>query len=429
MNSTNLALIAASMITAFMTLIMTKKVSPVVALILIPSLFGLFVASPTDLGKWMSMGIKDIANTGVMLTFAILYFCTMIEVGLFKPLVNKVLGLVKGDPVKVLVGTALLSILVSLDGDGSTTYLIVVSAMLPLYKQLNISPLKLTTIIMLAGGVLNMHLPWAGPTARVMSALKLGGDQVFLPLTVCMVAGCLWVLAVAYWFGLQERKKHNAQQMEMVELLDTDTTLPKFYWLNLLLTLILMVALLSNVLPISVLFMLGFALAMLINFPKIEDERARINEYAGNALSVAAMVFAAGIFTGITKESGMLKALGDAFTHIIPSVLGSNLSLLTAFASMPFTFFMSNDGFYFGVLPTLSEAAANYGISTAEMARASLLGQPVHLLSPLVPSTYLLVGLAGVEFSDHLKHTLKWAIGTVVVMTFVALLTGIIYIR
>jgi CitMHS family citrate-Mg2+:H+ or citrate-Ca2+:H+ symporter len=44
------------------------------------------------------------------------------------------------------------------------------------------------------------------------------------------------------------------------------------------------------------------------------------------------------------------------------------------------------------------------------MARASLAGQPVHLLSPLVPSTYLLVGLAKVEFADHQKFTLKWAV-------------------
>ena len=70
---------------------------------------------------------------------------------------------------------------------------------------------------------------------------------------------------------------------------------------------------------------------------------------------------------------------------------------------------MSNDAFYFGVLPILSEAAQGYGISAVEMARASLIGQPVHLLSPLVPSTYLLVGLAGVEFGDHQRYALKWA--------------------
>ena len=58
--------------------------------------------------------------------------------------------------------------------------------------------------------------------------------------------------------------------------------------------------------------------------------------------------------------------------------------------------------------------------------KASLLGQPVHLLSPLVPSTYLLVGLAGVDIGAHQRFTLKWAGGTVLVMLMVALLLGII---
>ena len=86
---------------------------------------------------------------------------------------------------------------------------------------------------------------------------------------------------------------------------------------------------------------------------------------------------------------------------------------------------MSNDAFYFGVLPILSEAAQGYGISAVEMARASLIGQPVHLLSPLVPSTYLLVGLAGVEFGDHQRYALKWATMICLVMLAAALAFGL----
>ena len=52
------------------------------------------------------------------------------------------------------------------------------------------------------------------------------------------------------------------------------------------------------------------------------------------------------------------------------------------------------------------------------------IGQPVHLLSPLVPSTYLLVGLAGVEFGDHQRFTLKWALVTSLVMLAMAIFTA-----
>ena len=92
--------------------------------------------------------------------------------------------------------------------------------------------------------------------------------------------------------------------------------------------------------------------------------------------------------------------------------------------SMPLTFFMSNDAFYYGMLPILADAAQHYGISPVEMARASIIGQPVHLLSPLVPSTYLLCGLAGIEFADHQRFTLKWAVLTSVVLMGSALVFG-----
>lgn len=106
--------------------------------------------------------------------------------------------------------------------------------------------------------------------------------------------------------------------------------------------------------------------------------------------------------------------------------MGPHFPVLTGLASAPLTFFMSNDAFYFGILPLFTKAAAQFGISATMMGQASLLGQPVHLLSPLVPSTYLLAGLAGVDFGAHQRFTLKWACGTVAVMLLTALLLQII---
>jgi len=141
-------------------------------------------------------------------------------------------------------------------------------------------------------------------------------------------------------------------------------------------------------------------------------------------LSVVSLIFAAGIFTGILSGTGMVEAMSRSLLAVIPDALGPYLAGITALVSLPFTFFMSNDAFYFGVLPILSEAAQGYGITPVEMARASLIGQPVHLLSPLVPSTYLLVGLAGVEFGDHQRYSLKWATMVCLVMLAAALAFG-----
>ena len=105
--------------------------------------------------------------------------------------------------------------------------------------------------------------------------------------------------------------------------------------------------------------------------------------------------------------------------------MGPYLAPITGLLSMPLTFFMSNDAFYFGVLPILAEAASHYGIPAVEIARASIIGQPVHLLSPLVPSTYLLCGLAAVDMGDHQKFTLKWAFITCCVLMGSALVFGV----
>lgn len=431
-----LALLGFGMVITFMVLIMTKRLSPQIALIIIPIVFGLIAGASSGIGKMMIDGVTGIAATGIMLIFGILYFGIMIDVGLFDPLVAKILRAVKGDPLKVIIGTALLAIMVSLDGDGATTYMIVVAAMLPLYKKLGINPLILTTVIMLSGGVMNI-LPWGGPTARVMSALKLDASQVFLPVVATMVAGALWVLFVAYLFGKKERKRLGISELQFDAIVQPSAMTdeadgikrPKLIWVNLLLTLALMVALVINVLPLAILFMIAFALALIINYPKLEDQRQRLSAHAGNALSVASMVFAAGIFTGILSGTHMVDAMAKSFVHVIPPSLGPNMPVITAIISMPFTFFISNDAFYFGILPLITEAASHFGISAAEMGRASLLGQPVHLLSPLVPSTYLLVGLAGVNFGDHQRFTLKWAIGTTIVMLLFSLITAAVKLR
>lgn len=72
----------------------------------------------------------------------------------------------------------------------------------------------------------------------------------------------------------------------------------------------------------------------------------------------------------------MVDAMSKSLLAVIPDFLGPYLAVITALASMPFTFFMSNDAFYYGVLPVLAEAASHYGITAVEMARASIVGSP-----------------------------------------------------
>ncbi len=433
----NLTFLAYAMIVVFMALIMTKRMSVLTALVLVPIVFGVIGGFGPKLGPMMLDGIKALAPTGVMLAFAILYFALMIDVGLFDPVVRLVVRLVGGDPQKIVVGTAVLALVVSLDGDGSTTYLVTTTALLPLYTRLKMDRLVLACVIMQAGGVMNI-LPWGGPTARAATALKLDMAQVFPPLVPAMAVGAAFVVFVAWLLGRRERARLgvisgetlrglNASMAESGAAGDDDRIRrPKLIWVNFALTAALLTILIAGVLPLSVLFLIAFALALLINYPNPEDQKARLAANAANALAVVAVIFAAGIFTGILSGTKMVDAIAASVVQIVPPALGPYFAVITGVLSMPFTFFLSNDAFYFGVLPILSEAASHYGISAAEMARASLVGQPVHLLSPLVPSTYLLVGLCKVEFGDHQKRTLLWTVASSMLMLLVSLLLGVI---
>ena len=435
-----LTLLAFAMIVVFMALIMTKRMSVLTALILVPIAFAIIGGFARDIGPMMLEGVRALAPTAVMLLFAILYFSVMIDVGLFEPIVRRVVQLVQGDPLRILVGTSVLTLLISLDGDGSTTYLIVTSALLPLYQRLGLSRLMLASVIMQAGGVMNI-LPWGGPTARAAGALGIDAGEIFVPMIPAMIAGAAWVIFVSYLFGKRERARVGVidapSMARLGELLDDDrdgvadaaVRRPRLIVFNAGLTLALLVALVAGVLPLPVLFMIAYAIALVVNYPTMDEQKGRLNAHAGNALAVASVICAAGILTGIMGGTKMIDAMGNSVVAAIPASLGPHMAIVTGLLSIPFTFFLSNDAFYFGVLPILNQAAATYGISAAEMGRASVIGQPVHLLSPLVPSTYLLVGLAGVELGDHQRFTLKWSFVTSLVLLAVGLMIGVIPFR
>ncbi|MFE7043461.1 CitMHS family transporter [Streptomyces atratus] len=474
-----LTILGFAMIATFLVLIMMKKMSPIAALVLIPALFCVAVGKGAKLGDYVIEGVGNLAPTAAMLMFAIVYFGVMIDVGLFDPIVRGILRFCKADPMRIVVGTAVLAAIVSLDGDGSTTFMITVSAMYPLYKRLKMSLVVMTGVAATANGVMNT-LPWGGPTARAATALKLDAGDIFVPMIPALGVGLFAVLLLAVVLGRRERKRLGTLTLDEVLATETVTesetvlvgtgggsdrtrkssggsgtgtgadgdeaedaeanadegfkgldpgraTLrPKLYWFNAGLTVALLTAMITELMPIPVLFLLGAALALTVNFPHMPDQRARIAAHADNVLNVSGMVFAAAVFTGVLSGTGMVDHMADWLVGAIPDGMGPHMAIVTGILSIPLTYFMSNDGFYFGVVPVLAEAGAAHGVSPLEIARASLVGQPLHMSSPLVPAVYVLVGMAKVEFGDHTRFTVKWAALTSLVVLCAGLLFGII---
>ncbi|MFJ3461335.1 CitMHS family transporter [Achromobacter spanius] len=430
-----LAFYGYAMVATFMALIMTKRMSALVGLIVVPIVFAVLTGHQGELGPMMLDGIKKLAPTGIMLMFGILYFSIMTDAGLFDPIVHRVVRMTKGDPLRLLVGTAVMGTVVALDGDGATTYVICAAALLPIYRKLGVKLQYMATILLMSIGIMNI-VPWGGPTARAASAMHLDVAEVFLPLIPAMLVGFGYQILVATVFGMRERARigvlRDAAQLEDIERALDDAPehrRPKMMWANLALTVALLYGLISDFLPLAVLFMIATAIALMLNYPKLKQQQERVGSHAANVLAVVSLIFAAGIFTGVIGGTGMLKAMSESLLYVMPDWLGPYLAPATALISAPATYVLTNDAFYFGVLPLLASTADAYGITAAEMARASLIGQPIHLLSPLVASTYLLVSLLDLNYGDNQRSSIAWVFGLVLAMLAAALLFGIIPLR
>ena len=430
-----LAFLGFSTIAVFLILIMTKRLSVMTALVLTPIVFGLIAGfSPNDLGKFALEGIKQVAPTGILLMFAVLYFATMLDTGLFDPIIAFIIKSVKGDPLKVIIGTAVLTMTVHLDGDGTATFMIVISAFLPIYKQLKINRLILSGIVALSVGPLHL-VPWSGTSARAISTLKSDAVHIFNPNIPAIIGGILWVLFVAYWFGKKERTrlgKVDFQYNHHDNLTDEQRLLkrPKLLWFNALSTILLIIVLIEGWIPAAVLFVVVSMIALLINYPKLPEQQKILRGHGTNIFLVSSMIFAAGIFSGILTGSKMIDAMANALVALIPHSHANLLPTLTAITSMPASLMFTPDAYYFGVVPILSQTATQFGIDPLEIGRAALLGQMTvgFPLSPLTASTFLLIGLCEVDLGDYQKFIFKWAFGTTIVMTIVALMTGSIHI-
>ena len=450
-----LTVFAYAMMVVFMYVIMKKKMSPFTALVLIPLAFALVavltgVVQDVNIGTLVRQGlfgndskdkltrINGTAETGVMLLFAILYFSLMLDSGLFDPITNKMIRYAKGDPMKVLVATAIVAAAVSMNGDGTTTTLICCSAFVPIYKKLDMKLMNLGVLVILQNTIMNL-LPWGGPTARAMSVLGVEAD-ILGYLAPGMVLSILYVIFfVARGMGKKERARLGIKELTDAEL-DELTTIsdpevlairrPQNFWINAVMTIVLIGWLVAGsfiksieVKPV-VLFLIGTGLAMMINYPDLKSQSKRIGENAGDAVQVVLLVFGAGVFMGLFQGTGMAKALADSIVHIIPQQLAGFWSLIIALISVPGTFFLTNDGFYYGVLIPFSEIGRQYGFEPMQMALASLMGQAFHLLSPLVAFIYLLLRLTGLDMGEWQRESAKYAAVVFVIFVVTIVLMG-----
>lgn len=437
-----LAFIGILMVVVIIYCLMQSKATPSVVFILVPIIAAFLAGFSFDqISGFIKSGVTTTWSIAVLFIFSIVYFGVMSDAGMFDPLVNYLTEKAGANVIMVTVATALIAAISHLDGALATTLLITVPAMLPIYKKLNIRPVVLLVIIGAAMSIMNL-LPWGGPVARTAAITKMDVNLLWQSLIPLQIVGLIIVVGFAAVMGIMEKRRgaglkagatlEDGSEGVVAEELDPKVLAlkrPKLVWFNILLTVGVIALLCLTKVPLYGAFMIGLALALLVNYPKASDQAARIKAHAAEALSVPAILLASGIFLGVLSGTKMLTAMATAIINVIPAFVGPYLHIVLGIFSVPIGMLLGTDSFFFGLVPLAIGVGSQYGIEPTNMAKAMLIGKNFGVLvTPHAATTYLAIGLAGIDIKELLRFCtpLLWLVG--IISLACAVVMGIVVI-
>lgn len=439
-----LSIIALFTIIIIVALLISNKITPIVALVLVP-IVAAFVAgfSFAEIGDFFNSGVESVISVVIMFIFAILFFGIMQDVGLFDPLINKMIAVSKGNVIAVAVGTVVIAAVAQLDGSGASTFLITIPALLPLYKRLKMNPYLLLLLVGTSASIMNM-LPWAGPLGRTAAVLGMDVTELWRPLIKVQVIGLILLIALAVLLAMREKRliarrgDFNKEIFEEADPLDVTAQdeksqkaaalrRPKLLWANTLLALAVIGVLVWGVIPAGLAFMIGVSIALPLNYPDMKDQMDRIKDHAPNALLMAAIILAAGSFLGILEGTLMLDSIASDLVTILPAFVIPYLHLIIGFFGVPFDLLLSTDAYYFALFPIVEQVVTGAGVSSLTAAYAMIIGNIIGtFVSPFSPALWLALGLAGLEMGRHIRYSLPIMWGFSIVLLAVSILVGVV---
>jgi citrate-Mg2+:H+ or citrate-Ca2+:H+ symporter, CitMHS family len=412
-----LSIIGLATVVTIVALLVFRKVTPVVALTLVPFVGALAAGfGLTEIGDYFASGLGSVAHVATMFIFAILFFGVLQDAGLFKPLVDFLVKASGGSVVSVAVGTAIIGMLAHLDGAGATTFLLTIPALLPLYRRLGMNPYLMMMLLATGAGILNL-LPWAGPLGRAAAVLDVDPVALWQPLIPVQFAGAVLLVLFAAALGTREQARikrgdgwragaDEAGQDTFQIGGDPASTRPGLLWPNLVIMLTVLGTLVSGVMPSAYVFMIGLAVVLVVNYPSVPQQMARMNAHAPNALLMGAIILSAGSLLGILNGTGMLRSIAADMVLVLPPSIVPHLHLLIGVFGLPLDLLLSTDAYYFALLPVVEQIVSAHDVASTTAVYALVIGNVIGtFLSPFSPALWLGLGIARLEMGRHLRYS------------------------
>lgn len=427
-----LAAIGFILMIVLMIVLIKSWVSPPVAFIGLPLIAALLAGFGFgDIGGFIGTGMKSMLSTAVLFVFSISYFTLMDEIGLFDPIINALTKKAGKNIPMILVAVLLTTFVAHLDGSGATTFLIVVPAFLPIFKRLGFRPQALLALMCGPYAVMNI-LPWGGPTMRAatVAAVETGDLYAFIIPGVIVIVLCAFLNAFVVY--LLEKKNKAAAMTVASDTAAEEAPAAKErnwrYWFNLALTLVMLVFLfLDTPMPLYSIFMIAYAIALVVNFPDVKTQNKKIKSLGQNAMVMTVTLFSVGIFMGIITGTGMVEAMANTIVNVLPTSMAPHMHWFMALFSVPLMMILGTDAFYYALLPIIMGVVAPFGVAAEAVAATFLLtatfGTPV---SPSVAAVYVGLGLADVSIGDHIKYSLRLVWPLSIITLLGATLLGVI---
>lgn len=426
-----LALIGFILMALLMLVLIKSWVSPPVAFIGLPLMAAVAAGfSAEEIGGFIGKGMSSMLSTAILFVFSISYFTLMDEIGLFDPIIRFLTRKAGKNRMMIVLAILLTTYVAHLDGSGATTFLIVVPAFLPIIKRLGFRREALLAIMCGPYAVMNI-LPWGGPTMRAATVAEIETGELYSFILPGVAVLVVLSFVNGFLVNLSEVRHGLTPVGEDVVQEQQDEQGAKRtwrYWFNLALTLVMLVFLfLDTPMPLYSIFMIAYALALVVNFPDTKTQNQKIKTLGQNAMVMTVTLFAVGVFMGVISGTGMVDAMANSIVSLLPTAMAPHMHWFMALFSVPLIMILGTDAFYYALLPIIIGVVAPFGVSPQSVAATFLLtatfGTPV---SPSVAAVYVGLGLADLSIGDHLKYSLKFVWPMSILTLLGATLLGVI---